>query len=197
MNESPSEHLLRSLRITTTSRFHAARRLRHHEGWSLWSISFASLFLLIVALFKPFGIRLQLNDGIVGLSQVIASSVILVVSILVNGSKFGERAEKMHSCALELNALTREVETALHSSVNSKAIDGLRAKYEAILAQHENHSDADFLRAKIRRAADYYGIRWHHRAQAFLQYYGEYSLYVALLLAEMAFIYILLTPMHF
>jgi hypothetical protein len=192
--ETPSEHLLRSLRITTTARFHAARRLRSHEAWSLWSISFASLFLLVIPLFEPFGVKLQLATSVVGLSQVVASAVILVVSILVNGTKFGERAEKMHSCALDLNALTRSVERAIHSIATDDDIEKLRHAYEAILAKHENHSDTDFLIAQARRAPEYYNIKGYDRIRAKLQYYGGFSLYVALLFSELLFIYVLLTP---
>ena len=87
-SETPGEHLLRALRVTTSARFSAGHRLKRHETFSLWSISLASLFLIGISLLRPFGIPLRYSNAIVDLSQVVASAVILVVSLLVNGSKF-------------------------------------------------------------------------------------------------------------
>lgn len=194
MAELPHDHLLRSIRVTCTARFHSARRLRHHEAWSLWSISFASLFLLLISLLEPFDVAISINSNMLALSQVAASAIILVVSILVNGSKFGERAEKMHTCALELNALSREIENAIHAQKLNEVNESLRARYETILGKYENHSDTDFLIAQIRRAPEYYGIHWYHIAWSKIKNYGSYSLYVALLIGEILFIYCLVNP---
>ena len=162
-SETPGEHLLRALRVTTSARFSAGHRLKRHETFSLWSISFSSLFLIVISLLRPFGIPLRYSNAIVDLSQVVASAVILVVSLLVNGSKFAERAEKMHRCGLELNALTREVELALQDTTSGESVTDLQHRYDEMLSKYENHSNIDYKMAQIRRAPEYYGIHWWHK----------------------------------
>jgi hypothetical protein len=193
-SETPDQHLLRALRITSTARFLASKRLRHHETWSLWAVTFASTVVLISSLLEPFGICPQLPKNIVAISQAIGSIVILLISMFVNGNKFGERAEKMHACAIALNALTRRVESAIHENKEPGVTDEARREYENILAQHENHNDTDFLIAKIHRASKYYGINWFDRLRAKIEYYSGFLLYSLLFLLGAWFIYMLLRP---
>lgn len=63
----------------------------------------------------------------------------------------------MHACALELNKITRGLEVAKFNK-NQIEINNLRKRYEDILSEHENHSDIDFVDAKIRKAHDFYNI---------------------------------------
>lgn len=190
--ETPEEHLLRSLRITAISRFIAAKRLRSHEAWSLWSISFASLLLIFVPLFKPFGIDVYLSDPIVNVTQVLAAAVILVFSLLVNASKFGERAELMHSCALSINSISRRLEELMHNNKAVTGLSALRVEYENLLEKHENHSDLDFLFAQIRRYKKYYKITCLTQLRAAIRHCFSYTQYIVPILAEVLFIWLML-----
>jgi len=105
------------------------------------------------------------------------------VSLLVNGSKFAERAEKMHRCGLELNALTREVELALQDTTSGKSVTDLQHRYDDILAKYENHSNIDYKMAQIRRAPEYYGIRWWHKVCRNIEAFLGFSPYLILLIA--------------
>lgn len=190
--EPPEEHLLRSLRATATSRFIAAKRLRSHEAWSLWSISFASLLLIFVPLFKPFGITVYLSDAIVNVTQVLAAAVILVFSLLVNASKFGERAELMHSCALTINSISRQLEELRHGHTTATTLPQLRSQYESLLEKHENHSDLDFLFAQIRWSTKYYKVNFLKRVWAVVRYWLSYTQYIVPILAEVLLIWLML-----
>lgn len=190
--ESPAEHLHRSLRITSTARFLASKRLRQHETWSLWAVTFASIVVLVSSLVVPFGMCPDMPENVVAFTQAVASIAIISISIFVNGNKFGERAEKMHSCALSLNSLTRRAEEAIHDKSDPSVMVVIRREYEGILAEHENHSDTDFLIAQIRRAPKYYGITWRDKVRAKLEYWSGFLIYVAIFFSGAFFIYALL-----
>lgn len=190
--ENPVEHLLRSLQITATSRFFAAKRFRSHESWSLWAISFASLLLIFIPLFKPFGLSVYLSDGIVNVAQVLSAAVILVFSLLVNGSKYGERAEMMHSCALAINSISRRLEQHMHAGDAETVLPVLRIEYENLLEKHENHSDLDFLSAQIRKFSFYYGVTWRKTLHVYLLKWLSFSHYAFLVLLQILFIWLML-----
>ncbi|MBY0572490.1 MAG: SLATT domain-containing protein [Undibacterium sp.] len=197
IKETPVEHLLRSLQITATSRFFAAKRFRSHESWSLWAISIASLLLIFIPLFKPFGLQIYLSDGLVNVAQVLSAAIILVFSLLVNGSKYGERAEMMHSCALSINSISRRLEYHIHTNTAEVELAGLRTEYENLLEKHENHSDHDFLRAQIRKFSKYYNVDWKKIAKAYIYDSFSYSAYVLLILVQVAFIWLMVVNPKF
>lgn len=190
--ETPVQHLLRSLQITATSRFFAAKRFRSHESWSLWAISFASLLLIFIPLFKPFGLPIYLSDGLVNVAQVLSAAIILVFSLLVNGSKYGERAEMMHSCALAINSISRKLEKQIHAGTADDAHAVLSAEYENLLEKHENHSDQDFLSAQIRKFPGYYNVTWTKITRAYIQKGLSYAPYMLLVLIQCGFIWLML-----
>lgn len=191
--ETPAEHLLRSLLITSSARFHASRRLRLHQTVSLWAVSVFSLVLIVVPLFEPFGVAVSLRTSIVNLVNVIAATAILVISILVNASNFAERAEKMHRCALELNALAREVELRVKEKGREVSeIRDLQTRYDEILSRYENHSDIDYRVAQIKKAPEFYGITWRHRARAFFDEALSLSPYFVIMAIGVIYIIVLL-----
>lgn len=189
--ENPDDHLLRALRVTSTARFGAAQRLRRHETYSLWSISLCSLFVILVSILEPFGIKLTLPTNIVNLSLVAASSVILVVSIIVNGEKYGERAEKMHNCAMEINTLAAKLEESIFNKLPDKTGE-IRLDYEQILKRYENHSDIDFEHAKIRRYSTHYKVGWLDRVSFFIKYHSAFLPYFILLISIFIYSYCLI-----
>ena len=157
MKETPEEHKLRAMRVTAAARFNAAHRLRRHERASLFSISFCSLAVVIISMLEPFGVTLSVPEGAVNLSLAGVSLIILVVSLLVSGRKYGERAEQMHQGAVEINAISRRLDTAIAKS-DQNAIEQLSEDYEAVLKVHENHEHLDYRVARIRRYPTFYEI---------------------------------------
>lgn len=95
-------------------------------------------------LFKPFGIPTNYGEKILNFVQVVAAAAILTVSILLNGSNFAERAEKMHRCALELNSLVREAELIFEEEADRGRMRDIQRRYEEILARYENHANIDY-----------------------------------------------------
>jgi hypothetical protein len=160
--ETPVEQLYRAIRVATAARFHASRRLRLHQSLSLWAISLSSAALIILSLLEAYELEITVSSGILSLAQVTAAILVLVISLLVNGGNFGERAEKMHRCGLELNALSREVYLFLGSAQNEKRVRDAQRRYDDILSRYENHSQIDYRRAQSSKAPEYYNVgRWH------------------------------------
>ncbi len=187
--ESPAEHLLRAMTITASARFNASRRLRVHQNASLWAVSAFSLVLIIVPLLSRFGVATNFSPPTIELLNIVAAIVILMISILVNSSNFAERAEKMHRCALELNALGREVKLQIEESGSDTTnLRDLQARYEEILARYENHDDLDFRVAQANKFPEFYGIRWWHRARLKLDGARSCSAYLVLILIASAYL---------
>jgi uncharacterized protein YsxB (DUF464 family) len=160
--ETAEQHKLRAIRITAAARFSAAERLRRHERYSLFSITMCSLAVVIISLLEPFGVKLTLPSNAVNLFCAAISLLILVVSLMVSGSKYGERAEKMHAGAVEINAVARSLESAVQNG-NQPLIDRLIEQYENILKIYENHIEVDYKVAQIKRYAAHYKIDWRDR----------------------------------
>jgi hypothetical protein len=121
-----------------------------------------SLAVVIISLLEPFGVKLSTPPNAVNLVCAAISLLILVVSLLVSGYKYGERAEKMHTGAIEINSVARRLETAIDKS-EALEIERLTDEYEGILKIYENHKDVDYKVAQIKRYATYYGIKPYHK----------------------------------
>jgi hypothetical protein len=190
--ETPAQHLLRSMTITSSARFNASRRLGLHQDVSLWAVSVFSVVLIVVPLLEPFGVEVNLNSQLVNLLNVVAAIIILVISILVNSSNFAERAEKMHRCALELNGLAREVELRIQEhGPELTSIRDLQTRYDDILARYENHTDVDFRVAQAKKAPTFYGIGWKQRVRLLGDTARALSLYFLLIATAMIYLIIL------
>jgi hypothetical protein len=155
--ETPEEHKLRAIRLTAACRFSATNRLRRHESLSLFSISMSSLAVVIVSLMEPFGLKLAIPSNAVNLICAALSLMILVVSLMVSGYKYGERAEKMHAGAVEINSVARRLEPAVKAG-DMPEIERLTEIYESILKIYENHRPVDYRVAQVNRYPEHYGI---------------------------------------
>lgn len=156
--ETPEEHKLRAIRLTAACRFSAADRLRRHERFSLFSITMCSLAVVIVSLMEPFGLKLAIPSNAVNLICAALSLLILVVSLMVSGNKYGERAEKMHAGAVEINSVARRLEPCVKSG-NTAEVDHLTDAYESLLKIYENHKPVDYKVAQINRYSEHYKIK--------------------------------------
>ncbi|MCE3025767.1 SLATT domain-containing protein [Salinicola sp. DM10] len=160
--------------MTTVSRFKASERLKLHGELGMWSISSLS-FALIVSSVMTLGVP-GTDDALVKL-QIIFSFLALILSISSSGYRFGMRSERMHDCAIELNALARLMERVLHQGDYCE-IEKLRERYDAILRSYENHNLNDYHRAKYQRFKKLYELKsywfwlyWFEYQAKFIHYY--------------------------
>jgi hypothetical protein len=72
--------------------------------------------------------------------------IMLALSILVSGAKYGARAEKIHDCAQSLNHLKKLLKFDIEDTSFPSSSENFRTyakQYAEIIAKHENHSKVD------------------------------------------------------
>lgn len=189
--ETAAQKKLRAVRITASARFNAAHRLRTHAAVSLLSISLCSLAVVVISMLSPFGVVLAVPQSAADLAAAAISLLILVVSLLISGRKYGERAEKMHSCAVEINAVGRKLEAAVESG-DTTEIERLADCYEEILRANENHKDPDYRAAQIQRYATHYKVGKKKRIRSWLELKLDAWIHALPMLITAAVLYFLL-----
>lgn len=139
--------LLNSASCTADYRFNAYRRLSSLEGASNVALISASTALIvvsfIVALFEE---SLGTNQKLITIGQNCLPIVMLALSIMVSGAKYGSRSEKMHDCAQALNHFKKILNFKLEDpsfAPSSKDFKKEAKKYAEIISKHENHNDID------------------------------------------------------
>jgi hypothetical protein len=155
---SPVEKLVSDLKVTAGARFNAAARLWRREKSSnvLVSVYSAVLICVSIATFAlPLGstfIRYASFGGIV------ASILLLVMSMRNFAHQFGVEAEQMHRCALELNELKRRIQTQAPDIAASR-LEDYADRYSTILQKWSvNHTQQDFLDYKYKHKWEFEDI---------------------------------------
>lgn len=193
MEETPGQHLYRSVVLTGISRFKAAQRLQLHSELSTWSISAISFSLIVAAVMTR-----DLSTGHEFLSklQIVFSFLTLILSVSLSGYRFGTRSEKMHECGVELNALARLVEEKIYNGQledKKESIEEFRERYEALLRSYENHTVNDYHRAKYSRFREIYNLTktdyWIYLAEFHVKFIHYYLMIVLSLVST---VYIIL-----
>jgi SMODS and SLOG-associating 2TM effector domain family 5 len=110
--------LLQEMKVTKGSRFNAAERLRRRDRSRTTITAFASVYVIILTIIP---VTFHLPDTIVNIMNIIIivfSIVVLTSSLLQYSSGDPVRAEQHHRCALEINALWRELRTGEPSTIS-------------------------------------------------------------------------------
>lgn len=139
------QNQINSIKITASSRFAAAHRLR--------SLNFA--FTLITALASILLIGLSLSAAIFtiegtdskfnNLYSILAAIVVLVLSLIQNAGDYSRRASRFEACALKINCIKQKMETVLDDNRTSEVLLRFVDEYNQILAEHgENHQPIDY-----------------------------------------------------
>ncbi|MFC3579325.1 SLATT domain-containing protein [Sphingomonas hylomeconis] len=149
---TPGEKLLWDMKVTAGARFNAATRLSAKDRFGNVSISIYSSIVVstsIVGLAFDLGAT---STKIIGVATLIASIVILVLSMKLFADRHAVDAEQMHRCALEINELRRHYLATGFSG--SSDLVSASEKYNALLQKFSiNHSESDYSKYK-------YAHRW-------------------------------------
>lgn len=97
----------------------------------------------IVALYTG---KLGKEEIYITIGQNCLPIIMLALSILVSGAKYGARAEKIHDCAQSLNHFKKLLRFDIEDSSFSPSSENFRqyaTQYAEILAKYENHSKVD------------------------------------------------------
>lgn len=95
----------RRIQTTATNRFNASSRVRKHDKFSLWTVIFFSLGLILASIFGALNVELKHSPLFINVSSIFLSITILTISTALSMSNFGARAEKFLDCGRELHAL--------------------------------------------------------------------------------------------
>jgi hypothetical protein len=158
--------LRRRIWITKGSRFNAARRLNNKYQFSLSSISILSVYGIAIPFIQNIvsNPRCQKVNDIYNAISVILSVFTLVISLLEGAKNYQLRAEKLHSNAVELSTLNRELEYLIVSKSASpdfvKEIGNISTRYEQLIKDcPENHEPEDYTLFMVQNRKDF-NLSW-------------------------------------
>lgn len=146
--------LFASASCTADYRFNAYRRLLRLEHASNLALISASTALIVVSVIVAiYSNELGQYGQIITIGQNCMPVVMLAVSIMVSGARYGTRAEKMHECAQALNHLKKIFNFKIQNEEFEPKFDEFNKdslKYARIISKYDNHSDADVYVEKVR-----------------------------------------------
>ena len=110
-----------------------------------------SIGLVIIPLAKLLGFNKGYAPEYVDLMQIVFAVTLLAYSLLLGIGNFSARAERMHSCGMDLGRIARKL-FPYRNREDSAELDGIYDSvsndYYECLEKHENHTHIDFLAAK-------------------------------------------------
>lgn len=155
---TPGEKLLWDMKVTAGARFNAASRLVAKDRFANVSIAIYSAIVVstsIITLTFDLGTILS---RVVGVASLIASIIILVLSMKLFADRHAVDAEQMHRCALEINELRRFYIAA--EITNKPSLIAASDRYNAILQKYSiNHSENDYLKYKFSHRWEFEDLR--------------------------------------
>ncbi|MQY00676.1 SLATT domain-containing protein [Sinorhizobium medicae] len=127
-----AENIKDNIWLTSRVRMISERKCRRYQNISFLSITYYSLFTVVLSIFssyysKPYPFLEQINLS--------ASVVVLVASLVAGGFRFETSATVFRECYLKLQALYDQDELS----------DAERtAKYRELMLDYPNHKDEDY-----------------------------------------------------
>ncbi|WP_353637209.1 SLATT domain-containing protein [Pseudomonas sp. MYb327] len=133
--------------LTSDYRFNTYRRLNSLEGASNVALILASTALIVVSFIVAlYTGKLGREEIYITIGQNCLPIIMLALSILVSGAKYGARSEKIHDCAQSLNHFKKLLKFDIEDHNFSPSSDNFKEyakQYAEIIAKHENHSKVD------------------------------------------------------
>jgi len=135
MHPQPSQSpIAQKAWLTAHTRIQSESRYRTYETTSYLLTAYYALWLIVFSV-------LQRNSIIdiphFGELSIVLSVIILVLTIILYGFKFGHKADAFRSCYLRLQELYNKYN-------NSTKHQDIAEEYSDILLHYPNHSDSDF-----------------------------------------------------
>ncbi|MFK4620058.1 SLATT domain-containing protein [Bradyrhizobium diazoefficiens] len=149
------EDLLHKMNVTKGSRFNAARRLEGRDRKMALLVALASA-LVIALTFVPFAYQLpKVVIADLSVATMIASVLILAVSLVQYSNNDAVNAEQHHRCGLEINELRGEL-AAKANMVDAEVLQRFSERYARILDRYSvNHEGVDFDQYRVEHPGKY------------------------------------------
>jgi len=151
----PTDHLLKSMKQTASSRFIAARRLERHDKALTRLIAYSSVYVVLLTVL-PYFMKLAAHvTDLFNLVTVALSLTILVASLMQYSSAEVVNAEQQHRSGLEINEVRRELLLKETNATAEELLD-FTHRYNAVLQKYcVNHDEVDFLKFQLDRPEDF------------------------------------------
>lgn len=161
---------------TKGARFEASTRNLIQKKLSSQSVGFLSAYLIVINIVHIYNLsfwRLDVTANDVAFASTAFSVLILLYSQLESAEDHGVKAEKFHSCALEIGELYNKLRLSKsHETEEEKRvrIREISNEYDLVLRKYENHKPID--REKlILNKYHYHGLNWLERFMGHVKYY--------------------------
>jgi hypothetical protein len=152
--EAGKRELLHEMKVTKGSRFNAAERLRRRDRRMITITAFASVYVIVLTIMPLFFHVGEAITGVLNAITICFSIIILASSLLQYSNNDPVRAEQHHRCALEINALRRELRAT--ESTNYQILFESGKRYDEILQKYSlNHDPIDFIKYKLEHPHEY------------------------------------------
>lgn len=161
MKDSPEpiKELARRAWITKGARFAAHRRLLRRHAWSTWAVAVLSIYVITASVFGQLTISTRISQSVLNAGLIVASILVLVLSLIEAGRGYELRADHLHRCAVALGRLElmcREAIASSSSATNDEITARLAQRYTAILEEcPDNHDEIDFATFRSQHVAEY------------------------------------------
>lgn len=146
--ESEREKMVREMGVTKGCRFNASKRLQNAEKRRTITIAGASIFVIVLSLLPVMFPVPELLNNFLTLLAVGFSIIILVASTLQASDSDAVKADQLHRCSLEINAIRYELRAT--EPLNDATLKDFGKRYQEILQRYTvNHDDVDFEKYKL------------------------------------------------
>lgn len=178
------DDFLRSLKVTAGSRFNAAKRLDYVDKWLTVLTSFASAYMILLAVAPSILAINAAQHPIIDMFTVALAVLLLASTVSTYAGGYAVKAEQFHRSALEIQEIRRELRyTGEDGKMNRENFVRLSDEYNRILQKYSlNHDDVDFYRFQTEYPEVYQLSRWdmaNKRFQVFMAYrYPQIALFV-------------------
>lgn len=148
------DQMTREMGVTKGCRFNAAKRLETLEKRRTITIAGASIFVIVLSLIPAMVPVPQLLSNLLTLITVGFSIIILVASILQSANSDSVKADQLHRCSLDINAIRQELRTA--ENLDGEILKLFSKRYQDVLQRYSvNHDDIDYEKYKLDHPDDY------------------------------------------
>jgi hypothetical protein len=147
---TPEEKLVRDIKVTAVSRFHASARLLSTDKRMTIYIAFSSIFVVLLTILPYCFPASSIYANNINFVTIALSIIIIAISLIQYSNSNAVISEKHHGCALALNELRRKIEVGNVSHI------AIVEEYNSILKEFNiNHETADYYTYIVRNNREY------------------------------------------
>lgn len=151
-SDEPFKTLLDSMKITANCRFNASNRLKYINKFSLFTVTYLSLGLILIPLIQNTDIPLGFPPKVLNLMQVFIAVAVLVYSTINATARYDARSIALNQCGDKIKDLIRTLRRNLK---DPDILSDIQEKYNDAVKDSENHTRLDYLRAQLEKKDEF------------------------------------------